>query len=160
MSAPDAGVLARLSAAHLDVEPLVRLVDSALDEDLAGGEDVTSAATVPDDAVARATFVPRSSGVVAGMDVAALVMARAARAPIAATAVATDGAVVEAGEPLLVCQGLARDLLLGERTALNLMGRMSGVATLTRAWVDAVARTGAAVRDTRKTTPMLRSLEK
>ncbi len=160
MSAPDAAGLARLRNAGLDVDPLVRLVEAALDEDLAGGVDVTSAATVPDDAVARATFVPRTRGVVAGLDVAALVMVRAATAPMATTALAADGAVVDAGEPLLVCQGLARDLLLGERTALNLLGRMSGVATLTRAWVEAVAGTGAAVRDTRKTTPMLRSLEK
>ncbi|MGA7687725.1 MAG: carboxylating nicotinate-nucleotide diphosphorylase, partial [Jiangellales bacterium] len=72
----------------------------------------------------------------------------------------TDGSWVTPGTALLVCEGRARDLLLGERTALNLLGRLSGVATLTRAWVDAVAGTGAAVRDTRKTMPLLRALEK
>jgi nicotinate-nucleotide pyrophosphorylase (carboxylating) len=160
VNAPDPGVLARLRAAGLDSAAIVRLVDATLDEDLAGGEDVTSVATVPADAVARATFVPRAPGVVAGLDVAALVMARAAAAPMTTTLVATDGARVVPGQALLVCRGRARDLLLGERTALNVLGRLSGVATLTRAWVDSIAGTGAVVRDTRKTTPLLRSLEK
>lgn len=160
MNTPDPDVVARLSAAGLDLDAVARLVDATLDEDLAGGEDVTSVATVPADALARATFTPRASGVVAGLDVAALVMARAADSPVTTTPLAADGSWVTAGAALLVCEGRARDLLLGERTALNLVGRLSGVATLTRAWVDAVAGTGAAVRDTRKTMPLLRSLEK
>lgn len=160
MSAPDPAVVARLRAAGLDPDALARLVDATLDEDLAGGQDVTSVATVPADAVARATFVPRAPGVVAGLDVAALVMARAAASPVTTTPLATDGSWVTPGTALLVCEGRARDLLLGERTALNLLGRLCGVATLTRAWVDAIAGTGAAVRDTRKTMPLLRALEK
>jgi nicotinate-nucleotide pyrophosphorylase (carboxylating) len=160
VSAPDPAVVARLRAAGLDPDALARLVDATLDEDLAGGQDVTSVATVPADAVARATFVPRAPGVVAGLDVAALVMARAAASPVTTTLLATDGSWVTPGSALLVCEGRARDLLLGERTALNLLGRMCGVATLTRAWVDAIAGTGAAVRDTRKTMPLLRALEK
>ncbi len=160
MSTPDPAVVARLRAAGLDPDALARLVDATLDEDLAGGEDVTSVATVPADAVARATVAPRAPGVVAGLDVAALAMARAADAPVTATVLVTDGSWVTPGTALLVCEGRARDLLLGERTALNLLGRLSGVATLTRAWVDAVAGTGAAVRDTRKTMPLLRALEK
>ncbi len=160
MSAPDPAVVARLRAAGLDPDALARLVDATLDEDLAGGQDVTSVATVPADAAARATFVPRAPGVVAGLDVAALVMARAAASPVTTTPLATDGSWVTPGTALLVCEGRARDLLLGERTALNLLGRLSGVATLTRAWVDAIAGTGAAVRDTRKTMPLLRALEK
>jgi nicotinate-nucleotide pyrophosphorylase (carboxylating) len=160
VSEPDPSVTVRLRAAGLDPEALIRLVDSTLDEDLGGGVDVTSAATVPDEAHAVATFVPRAPGVVAGLDVAALVMARAARDPVTTTAAASDGDRVVPGQPLLVCQGRATDLLLGERTALNLLGHLSGVATITRAWSDAIAGTAAAVRDTRKTTPLLRALEK
>jgi nicotinate-nucleotide pyrophosphorylase (carboxylating) len=151
---------ARVHAAGLDADALVALVDAALAEDLAGGGDVTSTATVAADAAAVAAMSSRADGVVAGLDVAAVVLHRAASAAIQTDALAADGERVTAGQPLLVVRGRARDLLLGERTALNLLGHLSGVATLTRAWVDAIAGTGAAVRDTRKTTPLLRALEK
>jgi nicotinate-nucleotide pyrophosphorylase (carboxylating) len=151
---------ARVHAAGLDADALVALVDAALAEDLAGGGDVTSTATVAADAAAVATMSSRADGVVAGLDVAAVVLHRAASAAIQTDALVADGERVTAGQPLLVVRGRARDLLLGERTALNLLGHLSGVATLTRAWVDAIAGTGAAVRDTRKTTPLLRALEK
>jgi nicotinate-nucleotide pyrophosphorylase (carboxylating) len=151
---------ARVHAAGLDADALVALVDAALAEDLAGGGDVTSTATVAADATAVATMSSRADGVVAGLDVAAVVLHRAASAAIQTDALVADGERVTAGQPLLVVRGRARDLLLGERTALNLLGHLSGVATLTRAWVDAIAGTGAAVRDTRKTTPLLRALEK
>lgn len=150
----------RLRDAALDPDATARLVDATIAEDLAGGDDITSAATVADDAPATATFTTRAAGVVAGLDVVELVVLRAAREPVAVTHLAADGDVVEAGQPLLRAEGRARDLLLAERTALNLLCHLSGVATLTKAWVDAVAGTGAAVRDTRKTTPMLRALEK
>lgn len=150
----------RLSAAGLDAEAVAHLVDAALSEDLAGGDDLTSAATVSDDARAVATFTTRAEGVVAGLDVVELVLRRAAREPVAVTHLVADAQVVTAGQPLLRAVGRARDLLLGERTALNLLCHLSGVATLTRAWIGAVAGTGASVRDTRKTTPLLRSLEK
>jgi nicotinate-nucleotide pyrophosphorylase (carboxylating) len=150
----------RLRACGLDPQALVGLVDAALAEDLAGGSDVTSVATVPADARAAARFVSRGSGVVAGLDVAEAVLERAASRSVEAHALARDGDRVQPGQPLLAVRGAARDLLLAERTALNLMCHLSGVATLTRAWVDAVAGTGAAVRDTRKTTPLLRALEK
>jgi nicotinate-nucleotide pyrophosphorylase (carboxylating) len=150
----------RLAEAGLDVASVVALVDSALAEDLDGGQDVTSVATVPAEATARARFVARAAGVVAGVDVARVVMARTGTGSVRTQPVTDDGARVARGDTLLVATGSARDLLLGERTALNLLCHLSGVATATRAWVDAVAGTGASVRDTRKTTPLLRSLEK
>jgi nicotinate-nucleotide pyrophosphorylase (carboxylating) len=97
---------------------------------------------------------------VAGLDVAAMVFLRAASQPLSIEAHVTDGETVAPGSPLMTVRGSARDLLLAERTALNLLGHLCGVATLTRAWVDAVAGTGARIRDTRKTTPLLRALEK
>lgn len=152
--------LARLRASGLDTGALVRLVDATLAEDVGGGQDVTSVATVSEHAQWVATFTSRAPGVVAGLDVAGLVLHRAASAPLVTEPLVTDGTSVEPGQSLMRTRGRARDLLLGERTALNLLGHLSGVATLTRAWVDAVAGTGAAVRDTRKTTPLLRALEK
>jgi nicotinate-nucleotide pyrophosphorylase (carboxylating) len=98
--------------------------------------------------------------VVAGLDVARVVLARAASSPVSTRPTVLDGDRVGPGTVLLEVRGRARDLLLGERTMLNLLGHLCGVATLTRAWVDAVAGTGAAIRDTRKTTPGLRALEK
>lgn len=151
---------ARLRSAGLDPDAVTALVDATLAEDLAGGDDVTSVATVPDDARALATFTTRADGVVAGLDVVELVLRRAATPPLAVVHVVGDGADVAAGQALMRVEGRARDLLLAERTALNLLGHLCGVATLTRAWVRAVAGTGAAVRDTRKTTPLLRPLEK
>jgi nicotinate-nucleotide pyrophosphorylase (carboxylating) len=94
------------------------------------------------------------------VDVARLVLARAGSGGVVTQRRVPDGARVGPGDVLLVAEGSARELLLAERTSLNLLGHLSGVATLTRAWVDAVEGTGAAVRDTRKTTPLLRSLEK
>jgi nicotinate-nucleotide pyrophosphorylase (carboxylating) len=150
----------RLAGAGLDVATVVALADSALAEDLDGGQDVTSVATVSVDTPAQARFVARAEGVLAGCDVARVVMARAGTGSVSTQAVTDDGARVRPGDTLMLARGTARDLLLGERTALNLLCHLSGVATATRAWVDAVAGTGAAVRDTRKTTPLLRALEK
>jgi nicotinate-nucleotide pyrophosphorylase (carboxylating) len=149
-----------LASAGLDVTAVAALVDAALAEDLAGGEDVTSVATVLAGARASARYVARAAGVVAGVDVARLVLARAGSGGVVTQRRVPDGARVGPGDVLLVAEGPARELLLAERTSLNLLGHLSGVATLTRAWVDAVEGTGAAVRDTRKTTPLLRSLEK
>jgi nicotinate-nucleotide pyrophosphorylase (carboxylating) len=149
-----------LATAGLDVTAVAALVDAALAEDRAGGEDVTSVATVACGTHVRARYVARAPGVVAGLDVARLVLARAGTGGVATQRQVQDGAAVDVGDVLLVAEGPARDLLLAERTSLNLLGHLSGVATLTRRWVDAVAGTGAAVRDTRKTTPLLRSLEK
>ncbi len=136
------------------VEDLVR---RALAEDLAGGVDVTSVATIPVDLQGTAAFVARAPGVVAGIGVAATVLQLLGPVQVELTA---DARPVRAGETVLTACGPVRALLTGERTALNLLCHLSGVATLTRAWVDEVAGTGARIRDTRKTTPGMRALEK
>jgi nicotinate-nucleotide pyrophosphorylase (carboxylating) len=140
------------------------LVRMALAEDLPGG-DATSEAIVPADRTARAAVVAREAAVVAGLTVAAEV-ARAVDARILARAERSDGTPVAdgdrvvAGERVLALDGPARGILAAERTLLNFLGRLSGVATTTRAFVDAVAGTGVRILDTRKTTPGWRSLEK
>jgi nicotinate-nucleotide pyrophosphorylase (carboxylating) len=139
---------------------VVRVVRAALDEDLSRGPDVTTLSTVPADAQATGDVVPRAAGVLAGVPVAAAVFDLVGGADVGIALLASDGDLAEPGSPVLSVTGPTRALLTAERTALNLVGRLSGVATLTRRWVDAVAGTGAAVRDTRKTTPGLRQVEK
>jgi nicotinate-nucleotide pyrophosphorylase (carboxylating) len=107
-----------------------------------------------------ADLVPRQAGVVAGLPVAAYVFEVVSQGRLRVELGTQDGARVIAGEVLATVRGPVRDILTAERTALNLLGHLSGVATLTRAWVDAVAGTDAAIRDTRKTLPGLRALEK
>jgi len=138
------------------VEPLVR---AALLEDLGRAGDVTTDATIPPQTRARATVVARDPGVAAGLEVAALAFDLIDPA-LRLTRHATDGDAVAAGAPLLAVAGSARSILTAERVALNFAGRLSGVATLTRAYADAVAHTRATVAATRKTTPLLRVLEK
>jgi nicotinate-nucleotide pyrophosphorylase (carboxylating) len=140
-----------------DVEHLVR---AALDEDLDGGLDVTSVATVPDDAMAWGDFVARNDGTVAGLGVAETVMRVLVGERLVVERHVVDGARVATGEVLMSVYAPTRPLLTGERTALNLLCHLSGVATATRRWVDAVVGTRAQIRDTRKTTPLMRSLEK
>jgi len=135
------------------------VVRRALAEDLAGGTDVTSAATVPADQTAVGDVVARSAGVVAGLPVAAAVFA-AVDPRVVVEPAARDGDRVRRGAVLATVTGPTRSLLTAERTALNLLCHLSGVATATARWVDAVAGSGAAIRDTRKTTPGLRALEK
>ncbi len=159
MSLPVA-VVERLRAGGLDPDAVADVARRALEEDLAGGVDVTTEATVPPGHGSTAELVARADGVVAGLAVAAAVLALVAEDDVALEWVVDDGAYVRRGDVLLRVSGPTRALLTGERTALNLVGRLSGVATATRAWVDAVAGTGAAIRDTRKTTPGLRVLEK
>ncbi|MGH3460933.1 MAG: carboxylating nicotinate-nucleotide diphosphorylase [Kribbellaceae bacterium] len=140
------------------VEDLVR---AALEEDLAGGVDVTSTATIGEQQRSVADFVARADGVVAGLEVAELVLRIAAGADtIEAERQVADGATVRGGDVLMTVTGPTRQLLTAERTALNLLCHLSGVATLTARWVAELDGTGAAVRDTRKTMPLLRSLEK
>jgi nicotinate-nucleotide pyrophosphorylase (carboxylating) len=150
----------RLKAAGLDPDQVERVVRLALDEDLDGGVDITSAATVDEDARAVADFATRATGVAAGIPVAAAVLDAVSGGDARVEFRVADGARIEPGDVLFTVSGRTRDLLTGERTALNLLSHLSGVATLTRAWVDAVAGTGAKIRDTRKTTPGLRRLEK
>jgi nicotinate-nucleotide pyrophosphorylase (carboxylating) len=138
------------------IAPVVR---AALAEDLGRAGDVTSQACVPVEARLTAIFAARKPGLIAGLDCARLAILEldpAARF----TAHVADGDRVEAGAKLASVEANARALLSAERTALNLLGRLSGVATLTRAYVDAVAATAARIVDTRKTTPGLRALEK
>jgi nicotinate-nucleotide pyrophosphorylase (carboxylating) len=150
--------LAALAEADLDVDAVLAVAQAAVEEDLAGGVDVTSVATVPADLLGTADFAARSPGVVAGVPVAMAVLdvvgdvEHLSRLP--------EGAVVEPGTSVLSVRGPVRVLLTAERSALNLLCHLSGVATLTRSWADAVAGTEAHVRDTRKTTPGLRLLEK
>jgi nicotinate-nucleotide pyrophosphorylase (carboxylating) len=154
-----AAAAARLHDAGLDPQEVAGLVRDALAEDLGTAGDVTSQATVPADAVLEAHYVARAEGTVAGIPVvAAMVDVLAESADF--EALVEDGARVRPGQRLARLRGPARDVLALERTSLNLLGHLSGVATATRAWVDAVAGTGARVRDTRKTMPLLRSLEK
>ena len=152
--------VAQLRAVGLDPDTVLGVVVRALDEDLAGGADVTSAATIPAEQVDLADVVARAEGVVAGLPVAAAVFDVAGAGTVRTTTVVADGSRVRVGEVLLTATGPTRALLTAERTALNLLGRLSGIATVTRAWVDAIAGTGVEVRDTRKTTPGLRALEK
>lgn len=138
------------------IEPVVRM---ALAEDLGRAGDLTGQACIPEGARMRAVFAARSPGVLAGVDCVRLALL--AMDPAAAiTAKSRDGEAFEAGTVLVEAQADARAFLAAERTALNLLGRLCGVATLTRAYVDAVEGTGARIADTRKTTPGLRALEK
>jgi nicotinate-nucleotide pyrophosphorylase (carboxylating) len=152
--------VARLRAVGLDPAAVLDVVLRALAEDLDGGVDVTSVATVAAEQVDTADLVARADGVVAGLPVAAAVFDVAGAGTVTTTSVLADGWRVRGGDVLLTVTGPTRALLTAERTALNLLGRLSGIATATRAWVDALEGTGAAVRDTRKTTPGLRALEK
>jgi nicotinate-nucleotide pyrophosphorylase (carboxylating) len=135
------------------------LIDRALAEDVGSG-DVTTEATVAADARARATIVQKAPGVIYGLEVAAAVFTRLD--PEAAVERGPEGEWREAGARVLAIEGSARALLTGERTALNFLGRLSGVATLTARVVRAVREAGGSARilDTRKTTPGLRALEK
>ena len=158
-----AELTARLVAGGLDPSGVEAVVRVALAEDLAGGVDVTSTATVPADQRSTADVVARADGVVAGLPVAAAVfevVAQQSGAPVTVMQLVADGSQVSRGDVLASVTGRTRDLLTGERSALNLLCHLSGVATATRRWADALTGTGAAVRDTRKTTPGLRALEK
>ncbi len=137
---------------------LDRVIEAALDEDLAYG-DATTDALVPAAATAGADIAARSPGVVAGVPVAARVF-RAVDPTLAVTPLVGDGERVVDGLPLLRLDGPARSILMAERVALNFLQRLSGVATMTSRFVEAVAGTDARIVDTRKTTPGLRVLEK
>ena len=150
---------AELAAAGLDPERVYADVAAAVAEDLPG-EDVTSEATVPADATAWADLVARAGGVVAGLAVAELVFRHVVGPDAEVKRQAADGDRVVRGDVLLSVHGPVRRLLTAERTALNFLCHLSGVATATRGWVEALADTGAQVRDTRKTTPHFRALEK
>ena len=134
------------------------LIKAALAEDLASGEDITSVATIGASATAKADFTARKNGVIAGIEVAEAVLREVGLTDI--KRMKNDGDQVSAGDILLSVSGNPRAILLAERTALNFFSHLSGVATLTNAWVKEVSGTKCQVRDTRKTTPGMRVLEK
>jgi nicotinate-nucleotide pyrophosphorylase (carboxylating) len=161
-----------VTAAGLDLDALSLIVTEALDEDRGGrgvlppgagaGLDVTSYATVPADELAHGSFLVRQPGTVAGLPVAAYAVASVC-APAGEFEIvmrATDGNRVNRGDVLIAVTGNARALLAVERVALNLLTMMSGVATATREWADALRGTNTKVRDSRKTLPGLRMLQK
>lgn len=139
-------------------DTLERVVWAALAEDVGAG-DVTTEATVAEDAVGTAEIVTRAPGVVAGLAAAEAVFS-ALDPDVRFERLAMEGEKLEAPAAVARVTGSLRAILTGERTALNLLGRLSGIATLTRRYVDAVDGTGTAILDTRKTTPGLRALEK
>ena len=144
-----------------DPDDLRRVVDTALAEDLRYGPDATTAATVAADAVAAADLTARTPGVLAGLPaVLAVLDAVLGAGGYTVLAARADGEDLATGETALSVRAPVRGLLTAERTSLNLVCHLSGVATATRSWVDAVAGTGVRVRDTRKTLPGLRLLEK
>lgn len=149
-----------LRESGLEVEDVLRVVRTALAEDLRYGPDATTASTVPAEAVAVGELTPRSPGVVAGIPAALAVFDAVLGGGYEPIEVRTDGDRLNAGEPALVLRGPVRGLLTAERTALNLLCHLSGIATATAAWVSAVDGTGCAIRDSRKTLPGLRLLQK
>jgi nicotinate-nucleotide pyrophosphorylase (carboxylating) len=185
MTGLSAEINKKLMSSGLDPADVERVVRTALAEDLNSGPDVTTLATIPAEMHGEANVVARAPGVIAGLFVAEAVFdlvgmgdgfaesVQRSAAPIVrpdrtkrgfhAISVVhrvADGDRVSPGDVLMTIQGPLRAILTGERTALNLLTHMSGIATLTRLWADAVAMSGARVRDTRKTLPGLRALEK
>ncbi|WP_158888361.1 carboxylating nicotinate-nucleotide diphosphorylase [Amycolatopsis anabasis] len=153
-------VQAELVHAGLDTGDVRRVIETALEEDLRYGPDATTAATVSPDASALAEITPRVTGTVAGIPVALAVFDAVLRDEYEVLGRRDDGSRLIAGEPALVLQGSVRGLLTAERTALNLLCHLSGIASATAAWVSAVDGTGCAIRDSRKTLPGLRLLQK
>ncbi|MFD0308590.1 carboxylating nicotinate-nucleotide diphosphorylase [Streptomyces sp. NPDC059517] len=149
-----------LADAGLDPVEVEDIAHLAIEEDLDHGVDVTTVATIPEEAVSTADFIAREAGVVAGLRIAEAVVSVVCTDEFEVERHVHDGDRVEAGQRLLSVTTRTRDLLTAERSALNLLCRLSGIATATRAWADVLEGTGARVRDTRKTTPGLRSLEK
>ena len=135
------------------------LIEAALREDLGGAGDVTTEAVISVSTVTAARLVARQGGTIAGLEMA-LEAFRILDPAVEATTLVADGERVDAGAVLATLSGRARAILTAERTALNLLGRMSGIATATAVVVGSIEGTGAVVAETRKTTPGLRALEK
>jgi len=152
---------AALASAGLQVKDVQRVIKEALREDLGAGPDVTTQSTVPKDQRSRAVFATRSAGCIAGIDIAVAVLEMVCgQKNVLVEKKASDADRVVPGQVLMHVTAPTRGLLTAERTALNLLGHLSGIASATRKWADAIAASGAQVRDTRKTTPGLRALEK
>jgi len=136
-----------------------RAVEAALEEDLGGAGDITTDATIPINAKGEATIVAREAGIIAGLDLAAEAF-RALDPDVKFSPLVSDGGAIKQGTMIAKISGKTRAILTAERTALNFLGHLSGIATLTSRYVEAVAGTGARIVCTRKTTPGLRTLEK
>ncbi len=150
--------LNKLSEFGISPNEISKLIASALVEDLGGGVDITSTSTIKESANSVANFVARKNGVVAGLYVAAAVLESCNLKEI--KVLANEGAQVKAGQVVIEVRGNTRSILLAERTALNFLTHLSGIATQTKVWVDSISGTSAKIRDTRKTNPGLRTLEK
>ncbi|HEX6132583.1 MAG TPA: carboxylating nicotinate-nucleotide diphosphorylase [Longimicrobiales bacterium] len=150
--------MAQLPASLAIDDAALHLIDLALDEDRGPG-DWTTRWTVPARTRVQATIVAKDTGVIAGVPLAVAVFLRL-DPRVQVDIIAADGDRVRAGEPVMRLRGPGRAILTGERVALNFLQRLSGVATLTRRFVDAIEGTGARILDTRKTTPGWRTLEK
>ena len=133
-------------------------VKDAISEDLAGGQDLTSVATITQSQVSTTDFTTRASGVVSGLHVVAAVLEYCGVNHY--EVLVDEGAKVSAGKVLITAQGNTQKILLAERTALNFLSHLSGISTLTNQWVSEISGTKCQIRDTRKTTPGLRMLEK
>jgi len=144
---------------NLNPELVLALVELAISEDLMGGTDVTSLSTIPETQISELDLVARKKGVISGIDVASLVF-YSINDKIQINQKVKDGSEVEENQTILTAKGPTTDLLTAERTALNFLSHLSGIATLTNKWVKEVAATNASIRDTRKTIPGLRILEK
>jgi nicotinate-nucleotide pyrophosphorylase (carboxylating) len=159
-TALEPGIAQHLSAAGLVASEVASLVEMTIAEDLAGGVDVTSVATVPAGQRSTLELVARQPGVTCGAWVTAAVFDLVSGHDATSEVLVEDGTVIAPGDVLVRITGLTRDLLVGERTALNFFGHLSGVATATHEWAVRLEGTRTRVRDTRKTTPLLRALEK
>ena len=152
---------AALVGAGLQVTDVQRVIKAALREDLGAGPDITTQSTVPKDQRSKAVFASRSAGCIAGIDIAVAVLEMVCGPKnVLVEKKASDADRVEPGRVLMHVTAPTRGLLTAERTALNLLGHLSGIASATRKWADVIAASGAQVRDTRKTTPGMRALEK
>ena len=152
--------VAALAAAGLDLDDVHRVVMTSLAEDLRYGPDATTQATVPVRSTGTGVVRSRAAGVLAGVPVAMAVLDLAGDGELDCVALAKDGDRLVPGDATIEVRGRLVPMLRAERTMLNLLCHLSGVATETRRWVDAVAGTGVTVRDTRKTLPGLRLLQK
>ncbi len=153
-----ASLVNELEAQRLDISEIENLIARAFAEDIKDGDDKTTIATIAESQVSTARMRARKGGVVAGVYLAGAVFENVGLNQIKYFKKCGD--VVDAGETILEVTGNTRNILRSERIALNFISHLSGIATLTKKWVDEIAGTGAVIRDTRKTTPGLRQLEK
>lgn len=144
----------------IDRQSLISRVDQAIAEDYVGNLDVTTAPTIPLTQRCIAEFRTRKGGVVSGIDIAIVVLDRICKGGYEILSRISDGNVIGKDVTVLKVSALTRELLVAERTALNFLSRLSGISTATHTWVEAIAGTKAKIRDTRKTTPGWRDLEK